>query len=62
MIQILNTEYTSQWRGRERVGCWKENRRGEGNGIGGGRKGGGGRERGREKGGEEVRKSNDNFE
>ena len=42
MIQILNTEHTSQWRGRERVGCWKGNRRGEGNGIGGGR----GRERG----------------
>ena len=34
-------------RGRERVGCWKGNRRGEGNGVGGGEGGGEGR-RGRE--------------
>ena len=48
------------------MGCWKGNRRGEGNGIGGGRGGGeegkgGGKGRGREgeggegRGGEEVR-------
>ena len=44
MIQILNTEHISQWRGRERVGCCKGNRRGEGNGVGRGEgEGGGGR-------------------
>ena len=43
MIQILNTEHTSHWRGRERVRCCKGNRRSEGNGVGG--EGGGGEER-----------------
>ena len=50
MIQILNTEHTSQRRGREWVGCGKGSSRGEGNGIGGeegegeGARGGRGRE------------------
>ena len=59
MIQILNTEHTSQWRGRERVGCCKGNRRGEGNGIGGGRgreREGGERGEGREEKGEGGRR------
>ena len=48
MIQILNIEHTSHWRVRERVRCWRGNRRGEGNGVGGGE---GGREGGEGGGG-----------
>ena len=63
MIQIMNTEHTSHWRVRERVGCWKGNRRSEGNGVGGeGGEGEGGEGRRRSRKKLSLFISKDNFE